>query len=100
MKGFINVNIPVNLRRLITMLPALIIIALGVSPMYALLISQVALSFILPVPIIQLLIVANRRDVMGDFTNTPLMRRTGTLIASAVTALNAALLVCIFLGLV
>lgn len=100
MKGFINVNIPVNLRRLITMLPALIIIALGINPIFALLLSQVVLSFILPVPIIQLLNVARRRDVMGEFVNTSPMRRVGVLIAAAVSALNAALLVCTFLGLV
>ena len=52
MKGFVNLNISINLRRLITMAPAMIIIALGVNPMNALILSQVALSFILPFPII------------------------------------------------
>lgn len=99
MKGFIGLNIPVNLRRLVTMLPALVIIALGVSPMRALLLSQVALSFILPVPIIQLLAVADRRDLMGAFVNTRAERIFGAAAAAAVTALNAALIIISLLGM-
>ncbi len=55
MKGFVNLNIPLNARRLITMAPALIIIALGVNPMKALVLSQVALSFALPFAIIPMI---------------------------------------------
>ena len=65
MKGFVNLSIPVNVRRLITMLPALVIIALGINPMYALVLSQVAFSFILPFPIIQMLTIDKRKDLMG-----------------------------------
>ncbi|MCY1714737.1 Nramp family divalent metal transporter [Caproiciproducens galactitolivorans] len=99
MKGFINLSIPVNLRRLITMLPALIIIILGVNPMNVLVLSQVALSFILPVPIIQMLSIAKRRDLMGEFANTTRVRILGMGIAAVIIALNAVLLYLTFAGL-
>ena len=99
MKGFVNLSIPVNVRRIITMLPALVIIALGVNPMNALLLSQVALSFILPVPVIQLLLIAKRKDLMGPFANTPRVRALGVLITAVIIALNAALLYCTFAGI-
>lgn len=98
MKGFIHVSIPINLRRLITMLPALILIALQINPMRALLLSQVALSFILPVPVIQLLALASRRDLMGSLTNTRRIQIIGGLIAAVIIVLNAALLVFTFTG--
>ena len=65
MTGFVNLSIPVNVRRLIAMMPALIIIALGINPMYPLVLSQAVLSFILPFPIIQMLTIANCKDLMG-----------------------------------
>lgn len=98
MKGFVNISIPVNLRRLITMLPALIIIATGINPMNALVLSQVALSFILPMPIIQMLFIARRKDLMGEFVNTKKVRLLGVVIAGVIIALNAVLLCLIFTG--
>ena len=98
MKGFINLSIPINLRRLITMLPALIIIGLGINPMVALVLSQVFLSFILPVPIIQMLTVAKRKDLMGKFANKPFVRILGILIATVIIVLNAFLLFLTFTG--
>lgn len=96
MKGFVNLNIPVNVRRLITMTPAMIIIALGINPMKALVISQVTLSFILPFPIIQMLIIAKRKDIMGVLVNKKFTRITGILIAGMIIILNAVLLYLIF----
>ncbi|MDR3598258.1 Nramp family divalent metal transporter [Clostridium sp.] len=81
MKGFVNLSIPVNIRRLITMMPALIIIATGINPMNALILSQVALSFILPFPIIQMLIIAKRKDLMGTLVNKGFTRVLGIIIA-------------------
>ncbi len=98
MDGFVNISIPVNLRRIITMLPALIIIGLGINPMYALVLSQVALSFILPVPIIQMLKISQRKDLMGNFANKPFTTVIGILIAIIVIALNAILLYLTFTG--
>jgi len=98
MKGFVNIQIPINLRRLFTMAPAIIIIALGVNPMYALILSQVALSFILPVPIIQMLFIAGKKDLMGSFANKKWVQFLGIIIASIIIALNIVLLLMIFLG--
>ena len=98
MKGFVNLSIPVNVRRLITMLPALVIIALGINPIYALVLSQVALSFILPFPIIQMLTIAKRKDLMGVLVNKGFVRFLGVLIATAIIVLNAVLLYLTFTG--
>lgn len=98
MKGFVNISIPVNLRRLITMMPALIIIALGINPMKALVLSQVALSFILPFPVIQMLIIAKRKDLMGSLANKGFVRLLGALIAGVIIVLNIVLLYFTFTG--
>jgi manganese transport protein len=81
------------------MLPALVIIVLGVNPMNALVLSQVALSFILPVPVIQLLLIAKRKDIMGVFANKPWVRVLGILITAVIIALNATLLAFTFAGI-
>jgi len=99
MKGFVDISIPVNLRRIITMLPALLIIALGINPMVTLVLSQVALSFILPVPIAQMLIIAKRKDLMGIFVNKTWVQVLGVVIATIVILLNAVLLYLTFSGL-
>ncbi len=96
MKGFVNLSIPVNLRRLITMAPALLVIALGMNMMDVLVISQVALSFILPFPVMQMLAVAKRRGLMGRFANTLPVRLLGVICAAAVVVFNAALLIFTF----
>lgn len=98
MKGFVSISIPVNLRRLITMTPALVIIALGVNPMDTLVLSQVVLSFILPVPIIQMLIITGRKDLMGEFVNKRWVQVLGTVIAGVIVSLNAVLLFLTFSG--
>ncbi len=92
MKGFVNLNIPLNIRRLITMAPAMIIIALGISPIKVLILSQVALSFILPFPIIQMLIISKQKNIMGKLTNTRFTRIIGALIAAVVIIFNAVLI--------
>ncbi|RNC62847.1 MAG: Divalent metal cation transporter MntH [Candidatus Dichloromethanomonas elyunquensis] len=98
MKGFIGLNIPINARRLITMAPALIIIGLGINPMNALVISQVALSFALPFAIIPMLIITSRKDLMGTLVNKPLTKVVGWTIASMIIGLNAVLLYLTFTG--
>lgn len=96
MKGFINLRIPVNFRRLVTMLPALLTIALGINPMSALVLSQVALSFILPVPILQMLYIAGKKELMGEFVNRGRVKVLGMGIAAVVITLNAVLLFQVF----
>lgn len=100
MKGFVNISIPVNIRRLVTMLPALVIIAFGINPMFALVLSQVALSFILPVPIIQMLSITGKKELMGSFANKKWVQVTGIAIAAVIIALNAVLLYFTFTGMV
>jgi manganese transport protein len=99
MAGFINVNISLYIRRLVTMVPALIVLAIGVSPTSALVLSQVVLSFGIPFALIPLVMLTSRRDVMGVHVN----RRTTTCaawaLAAFITALNVFLLVQV-LGLV
>ncbi|HXX03162.1 MAG TPA: Nramp family divalent metal transporter [Xanthobacteraceae bacterium] len=93
MQGFIGFRIPIWLRRLVTMLPAFVVVALGVNATKALVISQVVLSIALPLPMIALIIFTGRRDIMGAFTNGRLTRTaaiTGTVV---VLALNIFLIV-------
>ncbi|BCV25869.1 divalent metal cation transporter MntH [Gelria sp. Kuro-4] len=96
MDGFVDLKIPIVWRRLLTMAPALIIIGLGLDPMYMLLLSQVILSFTLPAAIIPLLVLSSRRAVMGDMVNTPAVRIVGWLMAGAVIFLNLLLLMATF----
>jgi manganese transport protein len=98
MKGFVNLSIPVNIRRIITMMPALIIIAIGINPMNVLVLSQVALSFILPFPIIQMLTIAKRKDLMGILVNKTSVRILGVLIAIIIIVLNGVLVYLSFTG--
>ncbi len=98
MDGFVDIKIPLNMRRIITMLPGVIVIAAGVNPMKALLISQVCLSFVLPVAIISMLKITCRKDLMGDFVNKPFVKFLGWLIAIVIISMNAVLLYLTFKG--
>jgi manganese transport protein len=98
MDGFVNVKIPILFRRIITMLPGALIILIGINPMKALVISQVCLSFVLPVAIISMLIITSRKDLMGYFVNKPLTKIIGWIIASTIISLNVLLLYLTFSG--
>lgn len=98
MKGFVNLNIPLNVRRLITMTPAMVIICLGINPMKALVISQVALSFALPLAIIPMILITGRKDLMGDLVNKPVTKIVGWIITGIIIGLNAVLLYLTFTG--
>lgn len=98
MKGFVGLSIPVNIRRLITMTPAMLIIASGVNPMSALVISQVVLSFALPFAIVPMMLITSRKDLMGSLVNKPLTKITGWVITSLIVGLNAVLLYLTFTG--
>ncbi|MFW3169352.1 Nramp family divalent metal transporter [Geodermatophilus sp. CPCC 206100] len=93
MDGFLRRRIPLFLRRALTMLPALVVLALGVDPTWALVVSQVVLSFGIPFALVPLLMLTRRPDVMGELVN----RRRTTVVAGLVTivilTLNAVLLV-------
>lgn len=98
MDGFIDLKLPVIFRRLLTMLPGMIIIAAGVNPMKALVLSQVCLSFALPVAIIPMIIITGRKDIMGNFVNKPLVKALGIIITTAIIFMNAVLLYFTFSG--
>ncbi|SPF44274.1 Divalent metal cation transporter MntH [Candidatus Desulfosporosinus infrequens] len=98
MKGFIGLNIPINIRRLITMTPALIIIALGINAMKALIMSQVVLSFALPFAIVPMLLITSRKDLMGSLVNKRSTKIAGWVITSLIVGLNAVLLYLTFAG--
>jgi len=92
MQGFVGFRIPLWLRRLVTMLPAFVVIALGVEPTKALVLSQVVLSIALPLPMISLIIFTSRTDVMGAFTNRAATRTLAILATAIVLGLNAVLI--------
>ena len=92
MAGFINFRIPVLVRRAITMIPALIVLAVGVSPTSALVLSQVVLSFGIPLALIPLVMLTCRRDVMGVHVNRRLTTVLAWGCAALITALNVFLI--------
>ncbi|WP_053239865.1 Nramp family divalent metal transporter [Pleomorphomonas koreensis] len=98
MQGFVRIEIPVILRRLVTMLPAFAVVAAGVNATEALVISQVVLSLSLPVPMIALVLLTRRADIMGPYANSRLTDGLAIAATAAVLALNA-ILVAIALGL-
>nr|WP_235716014.1 Nramp family divalent metal transporter [Acetivibrio cellulolyticus] len=98
MQGFVGLNINDNVTRLVTMFPGMLIIALGINPMQALVLSQVTLSFVLPVAIIPMLLITRRKDLMGSLVNKPLTNMIGWLITSIIIAANVVLLLFTFTG--
>ncbi len=96
MQGFIDRSIPLALRRAVTMAPALVIIAIGVSPTDALVISQVVLSFGIPFALVPLAIFTSRRSLMGNFVNGRLTVLAAVVVVSLVVALNLFLLARLF----
>ena len=92
MQGFVGFRIPVWVRRVVTMVPALVVVAFGVNATQALVISQVVLSFALPIPMIALVLFTRRPDIMGQFANSRLVDAAAILGMVAVLALNAVLL--------
>ncbi len=98
MQDFVHFSIPLWVRRGVTMLPAFVVVGLGVDATRALVISQVVLSLTLPVPMIALLRLTGSRRLMGPFVNDRLTQAAATLATVVVLALNA-LLVAQTLGL-
>jgi manganese transport protein len=92
MDGFLRRRIPLFLRRALTMLPALAILAVGVDPTRALVISQVVLSFGIPFALVPLLLLTRRRDIMGELVNRRRTTVVAVLVTGVILTLNAALL--------
>jgi manganese transport protein len=98
MGGLLKRRIPLLARRLITLVPALVMLALNVDPTAALVISQVVLSFGIPFALIPLVKLTARRSLMGDSTNHRVTTVLASLIAAAVVALNLALIYLTIFG--
>jgi manganese transport protein len=92
MQGFIHRQIPIWLRRLVTMIPALVVIAFGVDTTRALVLSQVVLSFGIPFALVPLVLFTCRRDLMGTLVNRPLTTFVAAIVAALIIALNLFLL--------
>ncbi|HET9123947.1 MAG TPA: Nramp family divalent metal transporter [Solirubrobacteraceae bacterium] len=92
MAGFLGARIPLALRRVLTMIPALVILGIGVSPTGALVLSQVVLSFGIPFALVPLVVLTGRRAVMGAEVNGPLLRLVSYVVAALITAMNVLLL--------
>jgi manganese transport protein len=98
MQGFIRRRVSVWLRRLVTMVPSLGVIALGLDPTRTLIISQVVLSFALPFAVIPLVLFTRRRDIMGALVNHRLTTVLASLVAALIITLNIFLLYETFFG--
>ncbi len=92
MQGFVGFRIPIWLRRLVTMVPAFIVVAMGVNATDALVYSQVVLSLALPAPMIALVMFTRRRDIMGEFVNSRLTTVSSIVGTVVIVALNVVLL--------
>lgn len=96
MQGFVGVRIPIWARRLVTMVPAFIVVALGVNATQALVVSQVVLSFALPVPMVAPILFTRRRDIMGEFANGPVTHIAAIAATCVILLLNVVLLLQTF----
>jgi len=92
MQGFVGIRIPIWLRRAVTMIPAFIVVGLGVNATTALVLSQVLLSLTLPIPMVALLLFTAQRDIMGELVNGRVTTVLATIAAAIVLALNLVLL--------
>ena len=90
--GFVNLRIGLFARRALTMVPALVVLAIGVSPTSALVLSQVVLSFGIPFALVPLLLLTRRRDVMGAHVNRLPTTAVAVAVAALISALNVFLL--------
>ena len=96
MQGFVGFRIPVIVRRLVTMIPAFVVVWLGVNSTNALVMSQVVLSIALPVPVVALILFTGRKDIMGAFANSRLTNAAAALGALVILTLNTVLLLQAF----
>jgi manganese transport protein len=98
MQGFLHRQVAPWIRRLVTMIPSLVVIMIGVDPTRTLVISQVVLSFGLPFAVIPLVMFTRRRDLMGILVNSRLTNVLAALVSAIIVLLNIYLLVQTFIG--
>lgn len=92
MQGFLQRRVPLWVRRAVTMLPSLVVIAMGLDPTRTLVLSQVILSFGIPFALVPLILFTRRKDLMGVLVNRPLTTLLATAVAGVIIALNVFLL--------
>ena len=92
MQSFVGFAVPMWVRRIVTMLPAVVVVALGLNVTETLIVSQVILSFVLPVPVIALVWLGSRGGVMGDMVNRPLVTALAGAAGVVILGLNAVLI--------
>ena len=88
MRGLLKVKMPLLLRRIITLVPALLILGLGAEPTWALVISQVVLSIGIPFAIIPLMSLTRNRELMGKYADGRVLRVVANVVAILIVALN------------
>jgi manganese transport protein len=98
-EGFLDIKFPIYLRRLITIIPAIAIIATGLEPFKILVLSQVVLSFALPFALVPLLVLTNRANVMDTFRSALRTRIAGWITVAVILTLNGVLLAQLAFGL-
>ena len=98
MQGFVRRQIPMWIRRVVTMAPALIVIFLGLNPTRTLVISQVVLSFGLPFAVIPLVLFTRRRDLMSVLVNRRATTAAAVVVCGLILAVNLYLLWQTFAG--
>jgi manganese transport protein len=96
MQGFLRRSVPVVVRRVVTMVPALVVIYIGVDPTRTLVISQVVLSFGIPFALVPLVVFTGRRSLMGALRNHPLTAAVAWILAAMIIGLNGFLLLQVF----
>ncbi|MBV8378408.1 MAG: Nramp family divalent metal transporter [Verrucomicrobia bacterium] len=98
MQGFLHRQIPIWVRRLVTMVPSIVVIGMGLDPTRTLVVSQVVLSFGLPFAVVPLILFTRRRDLMGDLVNSAFTTCVGGVVALLIVVLNTYLLYETFRG--
>jgi manganese transport protein len=96
MQGFVGFTIPIWVRRLVTMIPAVLVALVGFNPTTTLVISQVVLSFVLPLPVITLILFTRRKDLMGSLVNSQLTTALAIACGALILLLNFVLLYLTF----
>ena len=99
MQGLLRVNVPIVWQRAVTMIPALIVLALGTDPTWALVLSQVVLSLGIPFAMVPLVRLTSNLEVMGEFANGRWITVAAAIASALIIALNVVLIVLLLLGI-
>ena len=99
MGGLLKVRIPLLARRVVTMIPALVVLGIGFDPTQALVLSQVVLSFGIPFALIPLVRFASSKTLMGEFANAAWLRWVSWIATAAIVAINVVLIVLVIAGI-